>query len=61
MVSNYRVLPGFEEEKPYESWKNEVEIWTRVTELVSKQVLAVVLALSGKARETATETGRWFK
>lgn len=56
MVSNYRVPPTFDEGKPYESWKNEVGIWTRVTELEkSKQALAVALALSGRARETAME------
>lgn len=56
MVGNYRVPPGFDEGKPYESWKNEIEIWRRVTELAKKkQVLAVVLALSGSARETAME------
>ncbi|XP_013861036.1 UDP-N-acetylglucosamine transferase subunit ALG13 homolog isoform X2 [Austrofundulus limnaeus] len=56
MVSNYRVPPTFEEGKPYESWKNEVNIWTRVTDLESKkQALAVALALSGRARDTAME------
>lgn len=56
MVSNYRVPPTFDEGKPYESWKNEIAIWTRVTELEKKkQALAVALALSGRARETAME------
>lgn len=56
MVSNYRIPPIFDEGKPYESWKNEVGIWTRVTELEkSNQVLAMALALSGRARETAME------
>ena len=56
MVSNYRVPPSFDEGKPFESWKNEDSIWTRVTELEkSKQALAVVLALSGRAREAAME------
>lgn len=56
MVSNYRVPPSFDEGKLFKSWKNEVAIWTRVTELEKcKQVLAVVLALSGRARETAME------
>lgn len=57
MISNYKVPPGFDEGKPYESWKNEVAIWTRVTELEKdKQALAVVLALSGRAWEMAMET-----
>lgn len=56
MVTNYRVPPPFEEGKPYESWKNEVSVWTRVTDLEKKkQALAVALALSGRARETAME------
>lgn len=56
MVSNYRVPPTFEEGKSYESWKNEVNIWTRVTGLEKKkQALAVALALSGRARDTAME------
>ncbi len=33
MVSNYRVPPSFDEGKSFESWKNEVAIWTRVMEL----------------------------
>ena len=56
MAGNYRIPPGFDERKPYETWKNEVAIWSRVTELEKKkQALAVVLALSGSARETAME------
>lgn len=37
MVSNYRVPPPFEEGKPYESWKNEVGMWIRVTDLEGKK------------------------
>ncbi|KAL2093504.1 hypothetical protein ACEWY4_010816 [Coilia grayii] len=56
MVSNYKNPPTFDEGKPYESWKNEVEMWTRVTDLQKKkQALAVALGLSGRARETAME------
>lgn len=61
MVGNYRVPPSFDEGKPFESWKNEVAIWTsRVTELEkSKEALAVVLALSGlSARDCNGSTGR---
>ena len=53
---NYRVPPAFEEKKSYESWKNEVEMWKRVTELdKKKQALAVALSLTGRARDTALE------
>ncbi|CAL9707805.1 unnamed protein product [Knipowitschia caucasica] len=56
MACNYRVPPPFEEGKLYESWKNEVGIWARVTDLEKKkQALAVALSLSGRARETAME------
>uniref|UniRef100_A0AAV2KD24 Uncharacterized protein n=1 Tax=Knipowitschia caucasica TaxID=637954 RepID=A0AAV2KD24_KNICA len=59
MVCNYRVPPPFEEGKLYESWKNEVGIWARVTDLEKKkQALAVALSLSGRARETAMEIPR---
>lgn len=53
---NYRVPPAFEENKSYESWKNEIEMWKRVTELgKKKQALAVALSLTGRARDTALE------
>ena len=55
-AANYKIPPTFDEGKPYESWKNEVQMWTRVTELgKKKQALAVALALTGRARETAME------
>ncbi|XP_039900576.1 uncharacterized protein LOC120741662 [Simochromis diagramma] len=56
MVSNYKVPPKLDEARPYECWKNEVNIWRRVTELdKKKQALAVALGLEGRARETAME------
>ncbi len=56
MVSSYKVPPKSDEARPYECWKNEVNIWTWVTELdKKKQALAVALALEGRARETAME------
>lgn len=56
MAGTYRTPPTFDEGRPYESWKNEVAVWTRVTELEKKkQALAVALALSGRAREAAME------
>ena len=54
--ANYRVPPAFEEKKSYESWKNEIEMWKRVTDLdKKKQALAVALSLTGRARDTALE------
>lgn len=56
MVSNYKIPPKYDEARPYECWKNEVNIWTRVTELnKKKQALAVALGLEGRARESAME------
>lgn len=56
MAASYKVPPKFDETRPYECWKNEVNIWTRVTELdKKKQALAVALGLEGRARETAME------
>ena len=55
-AANDKIPPIFDKGKPYESWKNEVQMWTRVTELgKKKQALAVALALTGRARETAME------
>ncbi|XP_029629926.1 uncharacterized protein LOC115207015 [Salmo trutta] len=56
MANNYNVPPRFDEKRSYESWKNELGIWTRVTNLDGKkQALAVVLSLEGRARDTALE------
>lgn len=52
MGSKYRVPLTFNEKKLYESWKNEVTVWIRVTDqMKKKQAHAVVLALLGKVRE----------
>ncbi|XP_061906336.1 uncharacterized protein LOC133659674 [Entelurus aequoreus] len=56
MAANYRVPPKFDETRPYECWKNEVNIWARVTELdKKKQALAVALGLEGRAKDIAME------
>lgn len=56
MAANYRVPPKFDETRPYECWKNELDIWRRVTDLdKKKQALAVVLELEGRARKIAME------
>lgn len=55
MVTNYKVLPKFDEARPYECWK-KVNVWRRVTELdKKKQALAVALGLEGRAREIPAE------
>ena len=56
MANNYNVPPRFDEKRSYESWKNVLGIWTRVTNLdEKKQALAVVLSLEGRARDTTLE------
>lgn len=56
MAANYKVPPKFDEARSYECWKNEVNMWTRVTELEKKkQALAVALGLGGRAKEIAME------
>ena len=53
---NYKLPPGFDKGKSYENWKNEVEMWKRVTDLDKrKQALAVALSLKGRARDIALE------
>ena len=53
---NYKLPPGFDEGKSYENWKNEVEMWKRVTDLdKKKQAVAVALSLKGRARDIALE------
>ena len=56
MAQNYKNPPVFLDEKDYDTWKNEIEIWRLMTDLSKKkQALAVTLTLSGKARETAIQ------
>lgn len=57
MACNHKNPPAFDDSTTsYDSWKNELEIWRRVTELPEKkQALAVSLSLTGKARDTALE------
>ena len=56
MVASYKVPPKFDKTRPYEGWKNEIDIWTRVTELdKKKQALAIALGFEGRARESAME------
>lgn len=55
-VKTFRQPPEFDEKKSFESWKNEVEIWSLVTDLDKKKhALAVTLSLAGRARDIALE------
>lgn len=56
MATNYKQPPCFDKETSFDTWKNKIEIWRRVTDLAkNKQALAVSLSLTGKARECAIE------
>ena len=58
MAQSYKIPPKLSEEITYETWKNEVRIWSMVTDLAdTKQAPAIALSLTGKARETAMEIG----
>ena len=49
-------LFGADESKDYSTWKNELSIWRRMTTLeVKKKALAIVLSLSGRARQIALQ------
>ena len=58
MSSFVKTPPTRETDKPYDTWKNEVDIWKRLTDLPAKKLgLAVALSLSGRRREIAMEVG----
>ena len=54
--SNFKNPPSLESSPSFDSWENELKLWVLVTDLKKeKQGPAVVLSLSGKAREAALE------
>ena len=56
MTCNIKNPPKLEDEAAYESWKNDVTIWTDLTDLPKeKQALAIHLSLSGRARIASSE------
>lgn len=56
MAQNYKIPPKFDDKVTYETWRNEIKMWTLVTDLdPKKQALAVALSLTGRTRETALE------
>ena len=58
MSSFVKTPPTWETDMPYDAWKNEVDIWKRLTDLPAKKLgLAVALSLSGRRREVAMEVG----
>ncbi|KAJ8029369.1 hypothetical protein HOLleu_28747 [Holothuria leucospilota] len=56
MAQSYKIPPKLTEEITYQTWKNEVRIYSMVTDLAdTKQAPAIALLLTGEARETAIE------
>ncbi|ESP03465.1 hypothetical protein LOTGIDRAFT_171402 [Lottia gigantea] len=54
--NSYKNPPYFGPDTVYDTWKNELEIWRRVTDLdADKQALAITLSLTGRARERAVQ------
>ena len=48
--------PNFNCETSYESWKNDIAIWCKLTDIPKeKQALAIHLVLTGKARQASSE------
>ena len=55
-AKSFKNPPPLGSDTVYETWKNEVEIWQKITDLdKKKQALAVTLSLSGQAREKALQ------
>ena len=56
IARSYKNPPELNEEKKYETWKNELKLWQLVTDLdKTKQGPVVALSLEGKYREVAME------
>ena len=55
MTSTKCNIPALSKDVAYDTWRREISLWQRVTELAKKkQAMAVALSLSGKYREVAT-------
>ena len=56
MCSNFKAPPDWPEDKTFEQWKNEVDMWCIVTDLdVKKRAPALSLSLKGRKRDVAME------
>ena len=57
-MADYRTPPALTSEMSYERWKQEIEVWQLVTKLEPlKHAGAILLSLTGNAREAALEIG----
>ena len=57
MAQTAKKIPVFDPKcNDYETWKKDVKIWSRLTDIeAKKQALAVHLSLSGRARQATSE------
>ena len=56
MACNLKNPPKLEDDSAYESWREDINIWTDLTELPKgKQALAIHLSLNGRACSASSE------
>lgn len=56
MAFDQKLLPKFDENSNYETWKNDIDIWCELSDLsAKKKALAIHLSLSGRARVASSE------
>ena len=57
MAQGAKKVPVFDSKsEDYETWKKDIQIWSRLTDIEKKkQALAVHLSLSGRARQATSE------
>ena len=56
MAGNILKNPPFTSDGNYESWKKDIAIWCKPTNIAKeKQALAIHLVLTGKARQASSE------
>ncbi|KAK3872293.1 hypothetical protein Pcinc_022626 [Petrolisthes cinctipes] len=55
-MASYKWPPKLDKELSYESWRKDIEIWSKITDLSKKkQALAIHLSLDGRARVATSE------
>ncbi|KAK3889741.1 hypothetical protein Pcinc_006306 [Petrolisthes cinctipes] len=55
-MASYKWPPKIDKELSYESWRKDIEIWSKLTDLSKKkQALAIHLSLDGRAKVATSE------
>ena len=58
MSTSFKAPPSWPDNKDFETYKSEVDVWVRITDVVAKkQALNLVYALTGRKRDTALSLG----